>query len=279
MKKIILPAIFLAFLIGCSPASKRLTDYANPLFGTATLWDSADLGYEPTHRAWGAEVFPGASLPNAMVQVTPVTLYGSGSGYQYEDTVIFAFFHTSMGHWNLGHVPILPFTGDITADNYHSGYSHEKESARPGYYQVFLNRYNVNAEMTSTLRCAYHKFTFRSGDDKKLLLNLSRTNSRRAGTVWDFKQVNDNTFSGSQGTGDAIYFYAVANHNIKSLDSISNDREQITIINFADQKGPLELKIGFSFVSIDKAKKNLEAEINNKTFAQVFEAGAPWPFA
>jgi len=276
-KKIIIPAILLAFLISCSPAPKRLTDYANPLFGTATLWDSADLGYEPTHRAWGAEVFPGASLPNAMVQVTPVTLFGSGSGYQYEDTVIYAFFHTSMGHWNLGHVPILPFTGDITADNYRSGYSHEKESARPGYYQVFLDRYNINAEMTSTLRCAYHKFTYRSGDDKKLLINLSRTNSKRGGTVGDFKQVNENTFSGSQGTGDAIYYYAVANHPIKSLDSTKNDRDQIIIINFADQKGPLELKIGFSFVSIEKAKKNLEAEMIHKTFAQVFdEADKTW---
>ena len=41
--------------------------------------------------------------------------------------------------------------------NYCSGFSHEKESAYPGYYQVYLERYKVNAELTSTLRCAYHK--------------------------------------------------------------------------------------------------------------------------
>ena len=269
-------ALFPALLIGCSPAP-RLTDYVNPFLGTATLWDSIDLGYKPTRRAWGAEVFPGASLPNAMVQVTPVTMFGSGSGYQYEDTVIFAFFHTSKGHWNLGHVPILPFTGEITAGNYHSGYSHENESAQPGYYQVYLERYGVNAEMTSTLRCAYHKLTYRKGDDKKLLLNLSRTNSRRPGVRWDFKQENENSFSGSQGSGETIYFYAVANHNIKSVDSIRNKRERLTIINFADGKNPLELKIGFSFVSVEKAKKNLEAEMIGKNFAQVLgEAGARW---
>ena len=275
-KTTFIPAIFLALLIGCSPAP-RLTDYVNPFLGTATLWDSIDLGYKPTHRAWGAEVFPGASLPNAMVQVTPVTLFGSGSGYQYEDTVIYAFFHTSMGHWNLGHVPILPFTGEITADNYRSGYSHENESARPGYYQVFLERYGVNAEMTSTLRCACHKFTYRKGDDKKLLLNLSRTNSRRPGTRWDFKQENENTFSGSQGTGETIYFYAVANHNIESIDSLQSNREKVPIVNFADGKGALELKIGFSFVSVEKAKKNLETEMMDKSFAQVVkEADKTW---
>ncbi|MBW6480861.1 MAG: GH92 family glycosyl hydrolase [Bacteroidales bacterium] len=269
-------AVILVCLIGCS-SPPGLTGLVNPFLGTATLWDSASLGYKPTHRAWGAEVFPGASLPNAMVQVTPVTLFGSGSGYQYEDTVIFAFFHTSMGHWNLGHVPILPFTGEITADNYHSGYSHENESAKPGYYQVYLERYGINAEMTSTLRCAYHKFTYRNGDDKKLLLNLSRTNSRRPGGRFTFKQENKNTFSGSQGTGESIYFYAVANHNIKSVDSVRNNRERITIVNFAGGKGALELKIGFSFVSVEKAKKNLEAEMMSLTFAQVRkEADRTW---
>lgn len=250
-------------------AQKPLTRYVNPFLGTATLWDSIDLGYKPTGRSWGAEVFPGASLPNAMVQVTPVTQFGSGSGYQYEDTVIFAFFHTSMGHWNLGHVPILPFTGEIKANNYHSGYSHDKESARPGYYQVYLKRYGINAEMTSTLRCAYHKFTFKPKAEKKLLLNLSRTNSRRPGVQFSFKQVGENAFSGSQGTGETIYFYAVANHKIESTDSVMNNREKITIVNFAGKKGPLELMIGFSFVSVEKAKKNLESEMMQKSFAQV----------
>lgn len=269
-------AIFFVLLSGCSP-SPRLTGYVNPFLGTATLWDSTDLGYKPTHRAWGAEVFPGASLPNAMVQVTPVTLFGSGSGYQYEDTTIYAFFHTSMGHWNLGHVPILPFTGEISADNYQSGFSHENESAKPGYYQVYLERYGINAEMTSSLRCAYHKFTYRKGDDKKLLLNLSRTNSRRPGGHWDFRQEGKNTFSGSQGNNEPIYFYAVANHNIINVDSVRDNRERITIVNFDDSKGALELKIGFSFVGVEKARLNLEAEIMNLTFAQVLkEADQTW---
>ncbi|MDR1557317.1 MAG: GH92 family glycosyl hydrolase [Tannerellaceae bacterium] len=298
---LIVVAIILAPFIGCHAASQAqaqtLTSYVNPFNGTTTLWDSVDLGYKlsPTPefrtvstelgrrpaqgltRAWGAECYPGSTLPHAMVQATPVTMYGSGSGYQYEDTVIFAFFHSSKGQWGLGHVPILPFTGKITTGNYHSGYSHENESAKVGYYQVYLERYGINAEMTSTLRCAYHKYTYRTGDEKKLLLNLSRMNSLRTVMRWTFKQENENTFSGSQGSGEAIYFYATVNHKIKSVDSISNNRERITIINFADGKEPLELKIGFSFVSVEKAKKNLEAEMMNKSFAQVVkEADETW---
>ena len=294
----LLVGISLSSLVGCasSPQTQRLTDYVNPFLGTTTLWDSIDLGYKMSEspefrtvltefgrrpaegltRAWGAECYPGATLPFGMVQATPVTMWGSGSGYQYEDTVIYAFFHSSKGHWGLGHVPVLPFTGQITGDNYRSGYSHENESAKAGYYQVYLERYGINAEMTTTLRCAYHRYTYREGDEKKLMLFLSRMNDLRVRTLsWSFVQVNENTFSGSQSD---IYFYAVANHNIKSVDSIRDNRERpMTIVNFADGKDPLELKIGFSFVSVEKAKKNLEAEMLGKSFAQaVSEADDTW---
>jgi len=297
MEKNIITAILLAALIGCSPAPKRLTNYVNPFNGTTTLWDSVDLGYKlspnpefrtvstefgrrPAQgitRAWGAECYPGATLPHGMVQATPVTMWGSGSGYQYEDPTILAFFHSSKGQWGLGHVPILPFTGQITADNYASNYSHENESAKVGYYQVFLERYGINAEMTATMRCAFHKYTYRKGDEKKLLLHLSRMNSLRTGTRSTFKQENDNSFSGSQSD---IYFYAVANYAIKGTDSIINparENEIFTILHFADGNNPLELKIGFSFVSVEKAKKNMEAEMLNKNFAQVVkEADETW---
>ncbi len=169
MKKIyFLPFVFFLLIASCSQSPKTLTSYVNPLLGTATLWEPEDLGYVRTwkQRTWGAEVFPGSSVPNAMVQLSPVTQFRSGAGYQYEDSVIYGFSHTCKGHWNLLHVPMLPVTGAVTATDYSSTYSHDKETARPGYYQVFLNRYNINAELTSTLRCAFHKYTFQS-DYKK----------------------------------------------------------------------------------------------------------------
>ena len=93
--------LFLCILAVNVQAQKKLTDYVNPFLGTATLWDSVDIGFKPTHRTWGAETFPGSSVPNAMVQLSPLTQFRSGSGYQYEDTVIYGFIHTSKGHWNL----------------------------------------------------------------------------------------------------------------------------------------------------------------------------------
>lgn len=259
--------VILLFVVTYSQAQKQLTKYVNPFLGTATLWDSTDIGYKPTHRTWGAEVFPGSSLPNAMVQLSPVTQFRSGSGYQYEDTVIYAFIHTSKGHWNLCHIPLLPATGTISPDNYCSAYSHKKESAHPGYYQVYLERYKVNAELTSTLRCAFHRYTFKDGQPKKLIADLSTSNERVRS--WEIQQEGENIFKGFQQAGEKMYFYAVSNHKISNIESLKKDKKEISVVNFIDAAKPLELQIGFSFVSIKNAKENLEKEMLGKSFAQV----------
>jgi predicted alpha-1,2-mannosidase len=280
MKRLVGPIYSLLLLLVFASSAVQAqnetpTDWVNPLLGTATLWDSADIGYKPTHRTWGAEVFPGSSLPNAMVQLSPVTQFHSGSGYQYEDTVVYGFIHTSKGHWNLGYVPLLPFTGDISGDNYASRYSHSNESAHPGYYQVYLERYGINAELTSTLRCAYHKYTFHSGAPKKLLADLSMSNERVRS--WNISQQGDDAFAGFQQAGEKIYFYAVANHKIKNIDSLHLGAKQIPVIHFIDENRSLELQIGFSFVSIQNAKANLQKEMLGKSFAQVRrEATQTW---
>jgi predicted alpha-1,2-mannosidase len=275
MKKNMLLAALLLSAFGHLRAQKSPVDYVNPLLGTATLWDSVDIGFKPTHRTWGAEVFPGSSLPNAMVQLSPVTQFHSGSGYQYEDTLIYGFIHTSKGHWNLGYVPLLPVTGPVSADDYSSRYSHSNESAHPGYYQVYLERYGINVQLTSTLRCAFHKYTFKAGQPEKLLADLSMSNERVKS--WNILQDGRNVFTGFQQAGEKIYFYAVANHTIKEIDSLRSAKKIVPLINFAEAPGPLEIRIGFSFVSIQNAKQNLEKEISGKSFSQVRqEATETW---
>lgn len=278
--KCILLSLCLATCLASCNEQKKLTRYVNPLLGTATLWEPEDLGYvrKMKKRTWGAEVFPGSSLPNAMVQVSPVTQFRSGAGYQYEDSVIYGFSHTSKGHWNLQHVPMLPVTGEVTATDYSSTFSHDNESAAPGYYQVFLDRYGINAELTSTLRCAYHKHTFPDEADKALLVNVKRSNNHVS--EWDIQQVDDHTFTGSQSGDGKIYYYAVSNYKIDRIRQLKEDeRNEVAVVNFAHSKGrkALEVKIGFSFVSVENARKNLEAEMLDKHFEQVRgEADAAW---
>lgn len=279
MKKRLFLCLLLAATMLSVKGQKRLTEYVNPFLGTATLWEPEDLGYvrKMKARTWGAEVFPGASLPNAMVQLSPVTQFRSGAGYQYEDTIIYGFSHTNKGHWNLLHVPMLPVTGHVNPADYASGYSHANESAHPGYYQVFLERYGVNAELTSTLRCAYHKYTFRPEDEKRLLADMTRSNNEVRD--WALQKVDDYAFTGHQNGEGRIYFYAVSNYPIKEIQQQQSNRHTVSLVDFADSKGakPLELKIGFSFVSVENAKKNLEEEMLAKNFDQVCrEADNTW---
>lgn len=274
MRKII--AIISAAAMICSCAGKQqaangLTDYVNPLLGTATLWETEDLGYErhQEKRTWGAEVFPGATLPNAMVQLTPVTMWRAGAGYQYEDTTILGFAHTAMGHWNLIDLPIIPVTGYFNADNYASGYSHDNESARPGYYQVYLKRYGINAELTATTHAGYHRYTFGENDPKRLLINVAH-NQNPVGD-WAIDRAADKAFAGHQG---GLYYYAVTSLPIDSIGIVTSKAEKgvpVAVVDFKGNTGsePLEVKVGVSYVSIDNAKANLEAEMIDKDFDQV----------
>ncbi|GAB3020091.1 GH92 family glycosyl hydrolase [Niabella terrae] len=278
MKKyyFLLALLFSSFVwVAAQPVQRKLTDYVNPFIGTTTLWDSIDLGYRPTRRAWGGETFPGASLPNAMVQATPVTMWRSGSGYQYEDTVIYAFAHTSKGHWNLGYAPFMAVTGKVNPLTYYSTYSHEKESASPGYYQVYLEKYGINAELTTTLRCAMHKYTYTRGGEKKLLAVLSRSNENVRD--WKIERVNDRLFSGYQRTGKNFYFYAATSHRIKSITALGEGDHELRSINFdqgINPSAPLEIQFGFSYVSVEQARKNLEAEMRHKSFQELRSAAS-----
>ena len=272
--RIFIYIISLILFTNCENQS-RLTEYVNPFLGTATLWEKEDLGYERKKeaRTWGAETFPGATLPNAMVQVSPVTQYRSGAGYQYEDSVIYGFSHTNKGHWNLLHVPMLPVVGKISPSDYCSPFSHENETAHPGYYQVYLIRYGVNVELTSTLRCAYHKYTYRKDDDKALLVDIRRSNN--AVTEWNIEKSGEKVLTGYQAGEGKIYFYGITNYPIADVTMEKDDKHEVAIVRFVDSKGtqPLEMKIGFSFVSVENAKQ----EMLNKDFAQVArEADNTW---
>jgi predicted alpha-1,2-mannosidase len=267
--------LFLAVALSLR-AEKQLVTYVNPFLGTAPLTNSAEIGFEPPWRVWAGLTFPGASLPNAMVQLSPITKFGSGAGYEYENTVIHAFAHSNKGHWNLCQIPILPVTGDVHSDDFGSTFSHRNESAHPGYYQVFLERYHINAELTTTLRCGYHKYTYPVGQNKRLVVNLPVSNERV--TDWMIEPEGDHAFKGYQDTHGKVFFYAVANQKITSIGGLKDKDDEVSVVNFADSDNPvLEIKLGLSFVSTDNARKNVEQELAGKNFEQVrAEASRTW---
>jgi predicted alpha-1,2-mannosidase len=255
---------------------KQPTDYVNPFLGTAPLTDVADIGFKPPWRVWAGLTFPGASLPNAMVQLSPITKFGSGAGYEYENSVIYAFAHTNKGHWNLCNIPILPVSGNVNPADFGSTFSHKNESAHPGYYQVYLDRYGINAELTSTLRTGYHRYTYKdSAQPKKLVVNLAVSNERIRD--WKIEQDGDNAFKGFQVASEKVFFYAVSSYKIKGIEILKGAKADLPVVDFVDGSKPVEIKIGLSFVSTENAKENLEKELGDKNFEMVkAEASATW---
>lgn len=250
----------------------NLTQYVNPFLGTATLWDYSDLQYMRHRKArtWGGETYPGSSLPCAMVQCSPVTMYRSGSGYQYEDKTITGFTHTNKGHWNLLHVPVMPVAGQRwTPDDFASPFSHEREEAHPGYYRVHLDRYDVDVELTTTLRCAVHRYTFNGKGQKYIIFDLPRSNNQVRD--WQIQQSGLMEFSGSQSAEGKIYFHGTTNTEIKDIRIVQGRRNSVAVVEFVDNPKTVEMQIGFSFTSIENALMNLNAEIHNthKTFDDV----------
>ena len=294
MIKLILSLGLTLFATCAAQAQKQPADYVNPFLGTTVLTNSADLGYVPPWRTWNGLLAPAATVPFAMVQAGPVTTYGSGSGYEYEINSIKAFVQTSNTQWGRQNIPLMPLEGtNFTADDFASGFSHANESAHPGYYQVFLERYHINAEITATRRCAYYRFTYQAGQDKKLAFDLVHAGGGSSG--WELQPAGDNAVSGKQG---GWYFYAVLNHRIKSIDTYKRNPNQqnsqrsgqgaggqgkirgridVPVISFESEDKPLEVKIALSYNSVEAAKSNLEAEIADKNFDQVHnEAGKIW---
>jgi putative alpha-1,2-mannosidase len=139
-----------------------------------------------------------------------------------------------------------------------------------------LERYDINAELNSTLRCGFHKYTYKAGQNKKLIVNLAISNEKVRD--WKIEAESDIAFKGYQTASEKLYFYAITSQKIKNIESLKNTGRETSVVNFDDSDNPvLEIKLRLSFVSTENAKMNLEAELAGKSFDQVKEeASQTW---
>ncbi|RYY54658.1 MAG: glycoside hydrolase family 92 protein [Chitinophagaceae bacterium] len=255
---------------------KGFGQYVNPLIGTTPLTDPRIVGFVTPDdwRPWSGLTYPGSSLPNAMVQLSPITAWGSGAGYQYEDSTIIGFAHTNKGHWNLCNVPILPVSGNHSInDRFSSRFSHKTEAASPGYYQVYLDDYGVDVRLTSTLRAGYHQYLFRNADKRQVLLDLGRANN--GVRKWTLTKTGPSSLEGFQDVGnDKIHLYITLNSTIEDIETLKDgERDGRALITLKDDGNKLvELKIGLSFASIAGARQNLEMELGQRSFEAILKS-------
>ena len=167
----------------------------------AQLGSRACLAGEPTPfesvrpmvgTAEHGHTYPGATVPFGMVQLSPDTRLESWDGcsaYHYSDRQILGFSHTHLsgtGCSDLGDIRFTPLSGQIPKmerDGYHCKFSHNDETAKPGYYKVTLQDPKIEVELTATPHAGFHKYTFPAGEVARLastLAAVARMNRSRA---------------------------------------------------------------------------------------------------
>jgi predicted alpha-1,2-mannosidase len=152
------------------------TSFVNPMIGTD--------GHGHT--------FPGATLPYGMVQLSPDTrIDGSWdgcSGYHYSDSVIYGFSHTHLngtGCSDYGDIMLMPTMGDVSFDPkvYGSPFSHTTEKASAGYYEVRLEKYQIQARFTASTRVGFHEYTYTQAGLANLILDLNHRDKLLYGEI------------------------------------------------------------------------------------------------
>jgi len=266
-------------------------DFVNPFIGTDFF----------------GHTFPGASLPFAMVHLSPDTGtegWTHCAGYVYSESSIMGFSHT---HWsgvgmvNGGEILLMPATGDKLQvipgssenpdEGYRSRFNHADETASPGYYSVFLKDYGIKAELTSTKRAGFHRYTFPKSENSKIILDLGhQLGEKNVSDISQLQIVNDSTIEGVKRSGTGNVFF-VAKFNRPFTYYGTFDARYITpeskgsVFPYKDGESGTDIgafvtfktsdneqiliKVGISYTSISGARNNLNNEIPEWDFDRI----------
>ncbi|HLL65176.1 MAG TPA: GH92 family glycosyl hydrolase [Micromonosporaceae bacterium] len=272
-----------------------LARHVNPFSGTAPGGPDFGTG------GGAANTFPGADVPFGMVQWSPDTVHQQPGGYHYPDDRIrgFSLTHLSGAGCDAGQdIPFLPYPGEVRTspatdrDRYVATFSHDNETATPGYYAVTLDS-GATMELTVTQRSGIGRITYPADAPATLLVDV-------AGSVRGVSdahvEVGDDSISGWAVSGDfcgsgnvyRVYFSATFDRPFQALGTWHED----SVSPAPTASGPgsgafvtfdlggdrtVQVRVGLSYVSVAGAAANVVAEQGTSTFDEVrARARAAW---
>ncbi len=254
--------------INIATAEKSLTSYVNPFIGTG--------GHGHT--------YPGATMPFGMMQLSPDTRldgWDGCSGYHYSDDVIYGFSHTHLsgtGVSDYGDILLMPTNKEVYnngadgKEGYSSKFSHDKEKASPGYYEVHLDDTNIDVRLTVTERAGIHEYRYSESKNQYVILDLLHRDQllEHDLQILSPTQLQGKRFSKAWATKQMLFFYIETSHPIKNWDRKYENAPEVTALEFDNPNNqPVTIKIGISPVDEAGARRNLETEIGDKSFDQI----------
>ncbi len=265
--------------------SEGLLRYVDPYIGS---------GYH-------GHVFVGTSVPYGMVQLGPNNIHKGWdwcSGYHYSDSILIGFSHTHLsgtGCTDLGDILIMPLNEirtprgnqDDIRDGYASRYSHDNEIARPEYYSLLLDRYDIKAELTATDRVGFHRYTYPDGKPASILIDLREGNGSNAYDSY-IRKIDDYTVEGYRyvrgwSPSRKVYFVLKSDKKIEQFtaydDNTPKSWNQLkvasvkSVLTFGYEK-EVKVKVAISSVSCSNALMNLQAELSHWDFDKTVKMSA-----
>lgn len=306
---------FIAILLlsmGEVKAQKRTIDYVDPFIGTTNF----------------SVCNPGAVCPNGLMSVVPFNVMGSdlnkydkdarwwSAPYEYSNKYFTGFAHVTLsgvGCPEMGTLLVMPTMGDLNVDYHSYGSEYKEEKATPGYYSNLLTKYDIQCEVTSTLRTSAERYTFHKGKGH-ILINLGEGLTNESGAM--VRRVSDTEIEGSKLLGTFCYnpqavfpIYFVMRVSKKPVEcgfwkkqplkhgveadwdpddgnyklykhygkELAGDDVGYYFSYDCSEGEQIEVQIGVSFVSTENARKNLDVEQPEFNFNKVLaSAQSSW---
>ncbi len=271
--------------------SLSLTSYADPFVGTEN----------------GGNIVPGAQIPFGFVHASPDTVNPTTAGYNpYENILGFSQTHVSGtgGASKYGNFLTTPLVGKLRVNN--PGSPKSEEAASPGYYTVRLTRSDVKAELTATRLVAMHSYTYPSSKLSHVLIDASSVVQPETGNDaiknphpvdCHVRVIAPNRIEGSGNfiggwnqSPYTIHFSAEFERPFDAFGTWRDNRIEAGTVAAANEgrvgayatfdtsgNQMIQMKIGVSFISPEKARANLLQEIPSWDFNAVrHQAEAAW---
>jgi predicted alpha-1,2-mannosidase len=248
--------------------------------------------------------FPGACVPNGLVQLSPDTRpspdeWDGCGGYHYSDSVIHGFSHTHLsgtGVADLCDVLLMPMDHNPDPKEFADGknpwpspFSHKSETANAGYYRVHLDKADVETELTATARAGVHRYTWPKDKEQVLVLDLKHRDKLLDGSILQVSktEITGERRSSSWAKDQRLFFCIRVNKPMfPSVTPLPGDpppsrtpgkkTTQIFLLGKSDGT-PVIVKVGISAVSVEGARRNLDAEVPGWDFDAVRQQGeAAW---
>ena len=252
----------------------------------------------------GGNTVPGAAVPFGFANPSPDTVPNpdpnswATNGYESDRDILgFSQTHVSGtgGEGKYGNFRVTPRTGEVNLQDFSS--PKRDETAEPGYYAVTLTKPEVRVELTTTRLVAVHRYTFDGPGPAHLVIDAGSVvvtgggAGRRQRPIASHARVVSPTRI--EGTGNFIggwnpspytlHFSAELSRPFTSTStwrgselhtgarSVAGEQTGAGLVLTFDTTTArqIELKIGLSFVSVERARENVVRETRAAGFDEI----------